>query len=122
MSIACDSGPGGDDLCVAATKDPNACCFSMTLRNIPVEPTPQEQSVLLQIVQKGLPIYENTEEHLCITKAARDEVAHQFNEKDEWWMLPKGQTTMYYKAFCDLASFTKIGAISLSAALLATAY
>ena len=48
----------------------------MTLRNVPLEPTPEEQAVLAEIMNRGLPIFENSEEHVCMPKAAIDEVRH----------------------------------------------
>ena len=40
--VSCEGGSGSDATCQKEFKDPGACCFSMTLKNFPADPTKEE--------------------------------------------------------------------------------
>ena len=102
--LTCEGGKGSDQVCQLAFKDPDACCFSMTLKNFPAEPTKEESKMLQLAIHSGAPIYENSTEYLCMSSKLLKEIKPAINSKDELKLLPEGDTNMYYKAYCSGAS------------------
>ena len=99
--VTCEGGSGSDQTCVTAFKDPLACCFSMTLKNFPADPTKDESKMLNIAIAAGAPIYENSTEYLCMSSKLLMQLKPAINSKDELILLPEGDTTMYYKAYCS---------------------
>ena len=119
--VYCDGGAGTDEQCQTALNDPTACCFSMTLKFIPADPTQAEAAVLATIYASGNPYQENSEGHVCLSGTGVKEIVDLSNEKDEWYMLGD-DSVMFYKAYCDASSMLKAAVGTLLAGAIASSF
>ena len=96
--------------------------MSLTLKFYPEEPSAEEASVLMAIGTSGMPIIENTEGHVCVGSGDRRAIAANTTSNDEWRMFAEGDSTMYYKAYCDLATGLKTAAITVASGIMFSQY
>ena len=95
----------------------------MVFRNMPTDPTPEEAAVISKIGLMQGPLYENTPEHLCVgTKLKKMfDSMHKFKndrnirKRKKMLLLPEGESTMYYDAYCNGATLLKSGLAVLTA-------
>ena len=118
LSNDCSGDLRSDKTCIDLYNDPGACCMSMTLRNVPLDPSNLEIAVMNTIILAGTPIYENDEGHVCMSTGSRAEIAGVIDLRNKWYLLPEGDSVMYYTLFCDKA----IQSLTVGLATVASAF
>ena len=80
---SCEGGSGSDEVCQKEYSDPAACCFSMTLKNFPADPTADEVKMIKIAAASGAPVMEKSTKYLCMSSKLLKELAPSINANDE---------------------------------------